>query len=532
MRRPVCILILMMVPPTFIGAERYSGLPGAKDDGPVPKAAVPEGPRRVTRPARGSLDSAAAKVRSAVFAIGGFHERHPPEECSILGTGVLVSRKRRLIATAAHIADCALEYDGLLAVPDGTVSSYRVTGVWYHPCVNRMFDVGLYAQSTDPTDGEVALPTYDLALLQLAEGGPVLPQECALLADEELLSLGHNPVGHLGFPSEKGADWPTGSRKARATLATGVISRQVAYTSDGYRDDSAGPGQQRWVRSTASLGRGASGGPLFLENGCVIALYSGASATPAGVPFEEFVRVDALRDVLRYHGLQDRPSGTRTSDHQSIVARQPSGQELERLRRAVKLVREAERSRWGERYHEASDLCNEAIQLVPGYAWAYLRRAEVYIYFCEKYWRRLSQEERCQYSGHALEDMRTCLKILPEWQHRANLLQGYANLYVGLAFARSETIQENVEYLNGVIDKPWRAADDEQKAELLNLRAFCRERLCDFESTRADYDESIRLGASEPRWYLDRARFWTRRNRPELADRDKAAAERLFEKPP
>ena len=97
-----------------------------------------------------------------------------------LGTGLLISRKHRLVATAAHLADNAITYDGLVAWRRWHASSYRVDGICVgSPRLIRTFDPGLYAESMDPSDGEVALPTFDVAVLHLAEGGPPLPRECS-----------------------------------------------------------------------------------------------------------------------------------------------------------------------------------------------------------------------------------------------------------------------------------------------------------------------------------------------------------------
>jgi hypothetical protein len=536
----IVLLLSMTVPANRAGLGGATSAAG--DEPPLPKSMVPAGVAKSARSQRASLDVTAAGVRPAVFAIGGRLGRSVGEQVfvpagskdddgrSILGTGVLISRKHRLVATAAHVADSAIKYDGLVAVADGTASSYRVDGVWYHPGVVRWLDVGLPAQSMDPRDGDVALPTFDVAIVRLAEGGPPLPRECMLANDDEMRRLDHGLVGHLGFPSKEDASWPTDSRNARAKLVTGVITCQVAYT-DGNEDHSAGPGQRRWVRSTASLGRGASGGPLFLENGHVIALYFGASATADGIAFEEFVRVDALRDILVFHRLGDHAPAE--NGLRSAVGKKTSDQKLEKLRRAVKLVRSAEQLRAGGQYFEAGGCCNEAIKLVPEYGWALLRRAEVYLYFCQAFWQRLSPEQRRDYCAYALDDTLACANVLPRQCliHRANLLQGYARLYVGVAFVRREAIQRNVVWLDGLVERPPEPLDDEEKAELLDLRAFCRERLGDLDGARADFDAAIRLSEYEPRWYLDRADFWTRRNRAEPADRDRTTARRLMRGP-
>ena len=98
-------------------------------------------------------------------------------------TGFVISRKHRLVATAAHVADLAfLNGAPMQAVPSGTSVVYDVEGVYYHPALVRNLDQGLCARSTDPADGEVAFAGPDVAVLRLSRGGPELPTECELRA--------------------------------------------------------------------------------------------------------------------------------------------------------------------------------------------------------------------------------------------------------------------------------------------------------------------------------------------------------------
>ena len=62
--------------------------------------------------------------------------------------------------------------------------------------------------------------------------------------------------------------------------------------------------------------------------------------------------------------------------------------------------------------------------------------------------------------------------------------------------------------------------DEMSRAQLFNLRGFCRELLGDVDGAGGDFGEAILLDPDEPRWYPDRADFWERQNLPDLADRD------------
>lgn len=478
----------------------------------------------------GRFGDAIGKIGPAVFQVGG-HPRQEDTGTVIHGTAFLISRKHRLLATVAHLPDIFPECDGLMAIPNGTSNTFRVDRIWYHPYVLRRFDVGLYAPSMNPRDGEMVFPTVDVAILHLAEGGPELPAECELAKDEELNKLVGQAVCHMGFPGRNGAGWPDSSQRATANLTAGVITRQVAYDQTRAEDPSASTGEKRWLRATAWLGQGASGGPLFLDNGHVVGLYSGSWCMGNGVQFQEFVRIDYVREIILYHNIGGRREGR---CHREFELH------LDRMRRAVSLVREAGALCARGQYRMAGEQCNEAIRLVPNYAWAYLRRGEVYLFYCATHWGTLTDEIRRRYAAFGRDDLSRCIQLLPDenmyrcddfmvkWHHRPTLLQTYANLYFGLAFRRTGIIQRNIEYLSELIDKPLSPLGEVRTAELVNCRAHCRLALGDFEGSRKDFDEAIRLAPRVPRWYLDRAQFWGRRSRPDLMAKDNLTAERLL----
>ena len=83
------------------------------------------------------LEEAALRLRPAICWVGRPDGTH--------ATAFVISRKYRLLATAAHVADLAFDKGGLLAVPEGTTVAYRVERVWYHPGIVRKLDEGLYA---------------------------------------------------------------------------------------------------------------------------------------------------------------------------------------------------------------------------------------------------------------------------------------------------------------------------------------------------------------------------------------------------
>ena len=138
-------------------------------------------------------------------------------------TGFVVSRRHRLVATAAHVADLfANNRSGMLAVFDGTCSPCAIDKVWYHPGIVRELGDGLYGRSDDPRDGEIGNRVPDVAVIQLSLCDSALPEELNLATEEELRGLDGRVVGFLGYPGDRESRWPTTERPARATFATSL----------------------------------------------------------------------------------------------------------------------------------------------------------------------------------------------------------------------------------------------------------------------------------------------------------------------
>jgi tetratricopeptide (TPR) repeat protein len=438
-----------------------------------------------------------------------------------LGTAFLISRKHRLLVTAAHLADEASAGHVLLARSQESSVAYRVDRIWYHPGLIRRFALGLYGISMDPRDGEVSLPTFDIAILHLAESKVELPKEiCELADDGELSRLREQvQVAVLGFPMDAGSNsGPRDHRQAAiASLGTGVVTRMVAYTAERAVDEHAPAPQRRWIRTNTNLGKGTSGGPLFLANGHVIGVYSGSSITAVGIPFEEFPRIDAVREMLAYYGLEDTAEinhfvmrDDRTANHAN---------QRRRLLIARDLVEEADRLRSCAQYHRAVDLCHKAIELVPGYAWAYFRRGQLYVEYCCSQWRSLTPGEILRFTELGSDDMLRCSDLLQEWNLYPSVYSAYAELYHGLATSQTSEILENIEYLDGLLEKAIDRGDDAGAAMVVNCRAHCRVALGDSRGANKDFEEAIRLEPDEHRWRIDLENF-LRKHRLDPSRRD------------
>jgi tetratricopeptide (TPR) repeat protein len=480
-------------------------------------------------PERGRLESAIRKVERAVFYIGSRSGWPDGPEGDSFGTAFLISRRHRLLATAAHIADKANKGGVLTAVPSGSTFEYRVDRVWYHPGVLRRFGLGLYAPSMDPNDGTVVwFPTADVAILHLAAGGPELPQECELASDSELKSLDHDDVGLIGFTvsEEGGGTLPSESEKAAASSTTAKIARSADYSRNRFFGDESTPrSERRWLMTDKLLGHGSSGGPLLLGNGHVIGLGTGEAHQFEGEVYQEFVRIDLVRQALAYNGLQmsavDLPAAGAVRadrDHEVLVGR---------IRRAIGLVNEGAALASEGRYREAVERCNLAVRIIPDFGGAYLKRAEVYLRYCSAAWDKLTKEQKLLFVGFASADLGRGFALLGENSVVPSVIQSYINLYYDLLQPWRADIPRNIEFINEILNINYYDLYGSNNAALLACRAFCQDAIGDLIGARVDYDEAIRLDPGEPLWYLERARFWVRRNRPGLAAADRATAEQL-----
>ena len=183
---------------------------------------------------------AARLVRRGVVSL--VHNGRP------IGTGFVISEASRLVVTAGHVADMFFEkgpyakspFDdapirdaGLYAFFEGAPKSFRVDKVWYHPGVRREFDYGLAARSFDPTDGPIAYPSPDLAVIRLAAESGDLPQGCGVRIQIDSFALDGCSVGVLGF-------WDVGGRRPAVDgpapancLASATTSRESRVGARG-----------------------------------------------------------------------------------------------------------------------------------------------------------------------------------------------------------------------------------------------------------------------------------------------------------
>ena len=258
-------LVLMLV--TLQCVEVGSGQAAAGEK-PQPQsrglaiAASPPEDRRPTPFEEADLHDQANRLEDAIFL---FHSAGG--EC---GVGFVISRKNRLIVTAGHVADTLRAASDRFAYRPGTDTRYEVTRILYHPRIKRKLDDGLFIRSDDPKDGGTygVKPCLDFAVLQLSKSGPELPTEYELASNDELRKVDGQAIALRSYSDGRSHSWPRGGPPSPTGINTGVIRPALDPVQP------RGPRTQGTICTLApsDYEEGASGSPLFLASGRVIAV--------------------------------------------------------------------------------------------------------------------------------------------------------------------------------------------------------------------------------------------------------------------
>jgi hypothetical protein len=244
------------------------------------------------------LVAAAGRVKPALMYVG-----HPKGDSA---TAFVISRKHRLLATNAHVAEIIEEAGPLVALRNGSHVSYTVDRVWYHRDYARARDEGGFIRSRGRWVPYRDILSPDLAVLHLADGGPEIEAECELARAVESIDLASRPVGLLGFSGP----WPQAGHPMEAVFKTGTVS---LLTDFGPRRDATAC--WKMVDFTAPGNIGDSGGPVFLGDGRVIAIFAwirnvtGQDDKQWSAGSAAGIRIDARWELLDHHGLRSLVAG-------------------------------------------------------------------------------------------------------------------------------------------------------------------------------------------------------------------------------
>lgn len=478
--------------------------------------------------ARQQLGNAVRTQEAAVFLVG-----HPKVG---RGTAWVISKKHRLLATNAHVADIHLEAGNkMLAIPSQSNHLYVVDKVWYHPGVRRYFkgDPQNSIKSINPTDGPIDPCSPDLAVLQLAAEGPELPVEFSMATPDDLKNLFAQEAALVGYPGTDTKSWPALGEKAAATFHDGVISR----ITDFRLSPSAPPGELQFVQYTMATWGGFSGSPVFLPNGRVVAVHNMAQTIPNKKTGEvraipHGIRVDSLWELLVYHKL-DNKIASRIDPGQVLLDRYLKPDEKsEKIRQdyaqAVALVAEGSRLVFVQQnYGLGVDKCTEAIKLVPNYARAYYVRANGFLNNWFDNRRRTSRNDAWSMLDSARKDATQYIQMAPSDPDGIVLIC----LVLNNTGQFSKDYSYNRKAL-GILNELLQSENltNYARAEAHSGRAVAYDNIGDKRTALQEHNAAIRLAPNHPILYENRADFWHYRGRRDLARADLAKAQELRQK--
>ena len=212
---------------------------------------------------------------------------------------------RKAFATNAHVGGLLADarknhYRLLVRSPEAAHREYEIVDAIIHPAY-AAFEAMLAEADKRASAGmirEVGLsPAYDVAIL-IPDKQDGLPPALPLASDKSLSTLhAGEPIAFIGYPAENLVSFDTNA--PTPTSQVGIITsvRNFFLTEEG------GPAQL--IEHSLPSAGGASGSPIFDQNGEVIALLSGGNnitSKDGRIPNAALVnfaqRVDLLRDLV------------------------------------------------------------------------------------------------------------------------------------------------------------------------------------------------------------------------------------------
>jgi hypothetical protein len=381
------------------------------------------------------------------------------------------------------------------------------------------------ANSFDSRDGPISELGPDLALVQLSLDGGELPPECEVKLAEGQQDLARRAIGMLGFWGVNEPAWPAPGAPAKANLTVSLLRE----AGSDFRRAHAPYNSLLYCDFRVEDMGGASGGPIFLDDGRVVGLIVAVTyEAKMSDRFGELIGLplEGLRELIGYYGL----GGVMPTPLKPVVPRLDWGPDprLRELRRLVRLVRRAAELRRMRQFRDAVEICNYVLADSPEYGGALLERSKAYLFYLGMYWPELAPENRRKFAHWALADSDRCNELNP-LPNYPRLIHIQNIVYDSCACADPSGLRYVVERTSQILDLGWQGDPPSswERSFALNLRAQAHHLLGEMESAEADYAESIRLGPSEPRWYLNRAQFWDQQKRADLARADRTMADAL-----
>jgi tetratricopeptide (TPR) repeat protein len=441
-----------------------------------------------------------------------------------MATAFVISAKHRLLATNAHVADEFYERGTMVACGNGTTTTYTVDRVWYHPGVVRQHDPSLAMRCQDPSHGKVLPGCSDVAVLHLAEG-PELPAELSFATPEELNDLFAQSVAMLGFPGCDQQNWPAAGEKPQASFRDGAVNRLGPLKESGNRDSR----ELQAVQYSIAAWFGASGAPVFLPNGHVVAINAWGRETHYGPHTTDLVfgiRVDCLWELLAYHNLTDQVPIPASEANVNLARFREVDPYEASCHAAMALVGQCDRMMLRGDFQLACENCNQALLLAPGYATARRVRGNVLREFVGAQGGSLPPDRKLELLSKALQDIQQYLKAVPDDPWGA-IDAGWTMIWIECVRTGNSSNPQILAMLTKLLDSG--VHDSQQRACALFVRAAAANYDVNYQ---ADLDEAVRLapcGFTGAAAFNTRGTFRQRHGRPTEASADFRRASELLE---
>ena len=464
----------------------------------------------------GDFAKAVQSIENSVVSVGD------PEH-QAWGTGFVISRKQRLVATNAHVADIAKS-----AVLNQSRVTYKVERIWYHPGVLRIMDDGkTVIQSNDPTDGSVDPESADVAILQLERVGPDLPNEVVLAAPLHAQSIIGSSIGVLGYPGYQGDQAFRPELFASATFVQGSVSRLT-----GLRHlPNAPPAQRQSVSYDARTYGGFSGSPVFLGNGQVVAIHNHSHHSGGSQDLASGIRVDVLWELLLKEKMLEMVSGDQDGLSQPESFILPADPHVEILRRASKLLDKSADVILHDEFEEAQNYLKEAKSIAPDYWRLYWQSSRNINHMMSDEWPHLEKEEKTRLLLTSLGELKKASSLYEQAMERANVRLVLDQARELVTLGRVENDKKYFEAALEILNNPKmrEVAQGKEPGYLLALRGAIKTDLEDLPGALIDLNNAIELQPKNPDYYLSRAYVWKKMNQPAEAANDKKRSEELRE---
>jgi S1-C subfamily serine protease len=420
-------------------------------------------------------------------------------ESTAHGTAFVISKKHRLLATNAHVADIA---DHVVLNESRTI--YKVARKWYHPDTIRImsYDNRTAMKSIDPKVGKVDPTGTDLAILELEGVGPDLPSEMTLARPDAAKQITAVTVGMYGYPAYDTK--ATAAQLARATFVEGVVSRMQRL--NGFLENVA-EDELRGVCFTAPSYPGFSGSPVFLPDGKVVVIHNSIITPKDGQRISFGTRVDALWDLLTSLKMLDKLPGSPTSPGEPLFIQNQSPNAL-KLQEAFKLAVEAIQMQRAGKLDEAMAKINRSIELSPQWWEAYQIKGKIIDDYAEKHLDKLTVEMRDRMYNNSLAFIRKADELHHQSFNIRNLgvVLDLARQSINVGrFTNDEKTLRDAATLISREDVQRLALQGPQAAYYLALRATLKKDLKDLEGSLTDISEAVKRNPNNVRYRRERA---------------------------